>query len=40
MEEFKTCSYMDQMYKSGDEFCFADRCVICRDGEWQEEPIN
>lgn len=39
MEEFKTCSYMDEMYKSGDEVCQADRCVICRDGEWQEEPI-
>ncbi|MGO9016820.1 MAG: hypothetical protein ACLQVJ_00565 [Syntrophobacteraceae bacterium] len=39
MDEFKTCTYMDGIYKSGEELCCkADRCVVCRDGDLEEEP--
>jgi len=38
-EEIKTCSYMDEIYKGGDEVCHAGRCALCRDGEWEERRI-
>ncbi|MGC8492617.1 MAG: hypothetical protein ACP5SH_12860 [Syntrophobacteraceae bacterium] len=40
MEEIKTCSFMDQMYQSGDKICQDGRCVVCRNGEWEEEPVD
>jgi hypothetical protein len=38
--EIKTCSFMDEMYKSGDKVCQAGRCALCLDGEWEEQPIS
>lgn len=40
IEDIKFCSYMDQMFKSGDRVCRDDRCAVCRDGQWEEEAVE
>ncbi len=39
MEE-KTCTYLGSTYLEGQEVCEADKCMVCRDGEWVDEAIE
>lgn len=36
----KTCVYKDQTYAEGMEVCLDDRCVVCSDGEWEDQAAG
>lgn len=33
------CEYMGVKYLEGQEVCEPEKCMICHDGEWEDDQI-
>jgi hypothetical protein len=40
MDKSRSCNYMGKRFKNGQAVCKPDRCIMCRDGVWNEEPVS
>lgn len=32
-----SCTYEGEFFSNGEKLCVSDRCMVCRDGEWEEK---
>ena len=39
IDEYKSCTTMNETCKSGGEVCQPDHCMMCRNGVWEQEQI-
>lgn len=40
MENPKSCKYHGEEFPSGEELCFPDHCMVCREGKWVDEGMT
>ena len=41
MEETeKSCTYKNETYTEGMEVCLDDRCIVCKDGKWEDQAAG
>ncbi len=36
MPEKQVCEFMGSNYTEGQEICEPEKCIVCRDGAWEE----
>jgi hypothetical protein len=39
MDEEKVCEYLESKYSEGQEVCEPEKCMVCRDGKWEDTQI-
>lgn len=39
-KEEKTCIYKDQSHVEGSKVCLKDRCIVCKDGQWEDQAAG
>lgn len=35
-QQQKVCIYKDESYAESTEVCLDDRCIVCKDGQWED----
>jgi hypothetical protein len=39
-EDKNSCIYQDQVYPEESHVCGHQICIICKEGEWEELPVD